>query len=208
MVRLKKTALLAALCGALLVTGCLQEKPIVSMPGGTSNMTLTEQREWVAEQLDAAVLASEVLEGWFWVGGAIEPQWTTNIDEDRSMVLESLLPNECGGNSGRLDVSLKNTSFEDPLAAAARVRAFWEGEGYAVRDLYETHNDIEPYFIVDFEDGAALSMQASAGGMSVEASTACSVNNTVTNWQAHLDDEGNPFQDELDRRDEEGTGSE
>lgn len=205
MVRLKKTALLAVLCGVLLVTGCLQEKPIVSMPGGTSNMTLTGQREWIRAQFDAAIAASEVSEGWFKTRRTLP--WTDN-PQDQAGILNALFPNECGGNSGRLDASLKNVDSEDPLAAAARVRAFWEAEGYAVRDLYETHNDTEPYFIVDFEDGAALSMQASAEGMLVSAHTACSVNNTVTNWQAHLDDEGNPFQDELDRRDEEGAGSE
>ncbi|GAB2565803.1 hypothetical protein [Leucobacter ruminantium] len=207
MVRLKKTALLAALCGALLVTGCLQEKPIVSMPGGTSNMTLTEQREWVAEQLDAAVAASGVADGWYDIYWQ-DVYWAEDRPDDRELLFGAWLPNECGGNSGRLDVSLKNMSSEDPLAATARVRAFWEAEELPVRDLYETHNDTEPYFIVDFEDGGTFSMQASSEGMSISAHTACSVNNTVTNWQAHRDDEGNPFQDELDRRDEEGTGSE
>lgn len=199
--RMKRAGAVMVLCGALLLTGCLQEKPIVSTPGGLSNMTLTEQREWVAAQLDAAVAASEVPAGWYDIYWK-DVFWAVDRPEDRELLFNAWSPTECGANSGRLDVSLKNLDADDPLSATARVRSYWEAEGFPVRDLYETHNDTEPYFIVDFEDGATFSMQASADGMSMSAHTACSVNNTVTNWQAHLDDEGNPFSDELERRDE------
>ncbi|QZY52992.1 hypothetical protein [Leucobacter tenebrionis] len=197
---------LALLCGALLLMGCVQDRPIVSMPGGRNSMTLEEQREWVAEHLDAAVTASNISSGWTWKGGAVEPLWTGAIDEDRSMILESLFPNNCGDNAGRLDMSLKNTDAEDPLAATARVREFWESEGHAVRDLYATHNDIEPYFIVDFEDGGSFSMQAGATGMTMSVHTACAAGAMVRPRGSSGDDPANPFAEELERRGE-GTAS-
>ena len=196
----------ALLCGALLLTGCVQERPIVSMPGGTSPMTLEEQREWVAERLDAGVSASEVADGWYDIYWR-DKYWAEDRTEDRELLMEAWFPNNCGDNAGRLDMSLKNTDAEDPLAATARVREFWESEGHAVRDLYATHNDIEPYFIVDFEDGGSFSMQAGATGMAMSVHTACVAGAMVRPRGSSGEDAANPFAEELERRGE-GTASE
>lgn len=195
---------LMMLCGALLLTGCVQERPIVSMPGGTSPMTLEEQRELVEKQFDVAVSASGVSEGWYKTRRSLP--WTDD-PEDRAGILNGLFPNNCGDNAGRLDMSLKNTDAEDPLAATARVREFWESEGHAVRDLYATHNDIEPYFIVDFEDGGSFSMQAGATGMTMSVHTACAAGAMVRPRGSSGEDAANPFAEELERRGE-GTASE
>lgn len=199
MVRVRFGVVPAVLCGLLFTAGCVQEKPIVSMPGGTNSMTLEEQREWVAKQLDAAVAASEVPDGWYdtyWR----DVYWAQNRPEDREMLMEAWFPNSCGDNAGRLDMSLKNMENADPLAATARVRAFWESEGYPVRDLYATHNDTEPYFIVDFEDGGTFSMQAGATGMTMSVHTACAAGAMVIPRDLSEDDTGNPFEEELQRR--------
>lgn len=194
----KGVQFVAVVCGMLMLMGCIQEKPLVSTSEGTTDMTLDELRGWVAEQLDAAVGASEAPDGWFDIYWK-DVFWAEDRLEDRELLISAWTPNDCGSGSGRLDVSIKNQSFEDPLAAAARVKAFWEAEGLPVRDLYETHNDTEPYFIVDFADGGTFSMQAGTEGMSMSVITACSTDGSVANWMDDLDSE-NPFRDELERR--------
>ncbi len=166
-----------------MLSSCMQEVPIVSNETGnqTTNMTLDEQREWVGEQFDAAITASGAVDGWHSIyDNAV--LWAHDRPEDRSRTLNSLFPRDCG-SGGWLDVSLKNLSAEDPLAAAAAVRSFWESEGWAVSDIRSYESD--PYFRADGEDGAQLAFQASKEGMSLEVATACSVNNTVTNWRLH-----------------------
>ncbi|GAA2189985.1 hypothetical protein GCM10009786_25460 [Leucobacter alluvii] len=167
----------------MMLSSCMQEVPIVSSEPGnqTTNMTLDEQREWVGEQFDAAIAASGVAEGWYDIYNN-DVLWARDRPEDRARTLNSLFPRDCG-SGGRLDESLKNLSADDPLAAAAAVRSFWESEGWAVSDIRSYESD--PYFRADGEDGAQLAFQASKEGMSLEVATACSVNNTVTNWRLH-----------------------
>ena len=162
-------------------------------PGNrTTNMTLDEQREWVGEQFDAAIAASGVSEGWYDIYNQ-NVYWAHDRQEDRGRILNSMFPRDCG-SGGRLDESLKNTSAEDSIAAAARVRAFWESEGWAVSNIRSYESD--PYFRADGEDGAQMAFQASPEGMSLEVATACSVHGTVTNWQ-YRDEEGSEFPEEL-----------
>ncbi|PRI10569.1 hypothetical protein [Leucobacter massiliensis] len=164
----------------------------------TTNMTLDEQRAWVAEQLDAAVEASGVAEGWFDIYWH-DVFWSADRPEDREMILNSLFPDDCG-MGGQLITSLKNQTADDPLGAAARVRGFWESEGWTVSDVRSYGGN--PYFRADREDGAVLAFQASPEGMSMSVESACSVNNTVTNWDAYLDPVPNEFEQELERRGE------
>lgn len=182
--RPKQTMIVAiGLAAVMMLSSCMQEVPIVSSEPGnqTTNMTLDEQREWVGEQFDAAIAASGVAEGWYDIYNN-DVLWARDRPEDRARTLNSLFPRDCG-SGGRLDESLKNLSADDPLAAAAAVRSFWESEGWAVSDIRSYESD--PYFRADGEDGAQLAFQASKEGMSLEVATACSVNNTVTNWQLH-----------------------
>ena len=183
-----------------MLSSCMQEVPIVSNEPGnrTTNMTLGEQREWVAEQFDAAIAASGVADGWFRSRPTI-PWSDKGIDRDG--VLNMLFPFDCG-SGGRLIVSLMNTSSEDPIAASENVRAFWESEGWAVSNIRSYESD--PYFRADGEDGAQLAFMATAEHMSLEVVTSCSVHATVTNWQ-YRDEEGNVFTEELERR---GGGAE
>ncbi len=175
----------ASVAAATMLSSCMQEVPIVSNEPGnpTTNMTLEEQRDWVGEQFDAAIAASGVADGWFKSRPTI-PWSKAAIDRDG--VLNMSFPRDCG-LGGRLIVSLKNLSADDPIAAAAKVRAFWESEGWAVSNIRSYESD--PYFRADGEDGAQMAFQASPEGMSLEVVTACSVNNTVTNWQLHSETE-------------------
>lgn len=168
----------------LLLTGCMKEKPIVSTPTRTTSATLSEQSQWVAERFDAGIAASEVREGW------VDPYsdevlWSPDRPEDRERMMGAWLPDGCGGLGGALNESLHNSSYADPPAAAARVKAFWEQQaGATVRDMYpgSQYNDIEPHFIVDFDEGGWFSMRARADMMSISAVTACSTHTTVTKW--------------------------
>ncbi|WP_336661232.1 hypothetical protein [Leucobacter sp. USHLN154] len=183
-IRPKHMMIAATVVAAItMLSSCMQEVPIVSSEPGnqTTNMTLDEQREWVGEQFDAAIAASGVAEGWYDIYDK-NVLWARDRPEDRTRTLNSLFPRDCG-SGGRLDESLKNMSAEDPLAAAAAVHSFWESEGWAVSDIRSYESD--PYFRADGEDGAQLAFQASKEGMSLEVATACSVNNTVTNWRLH-----------------------
>lgn len=177
--------------------------------GRTTNMTLDEQRAWVGERLDEAVAASGVADGWYDIYWN-DVFWSAERLDDRELLLGSLFPGGCDGHAGRLDVSLKNTEAADPLAAAARVRTFWEAEGWEVTDVWSPPSAAEPHFRADGEDGALLGFQASEEGMSLSVHTACSLHNTVTNWRAYLDEPSesadgftNEFTGELERRERE-----
>ncbi|WP_153002136.1 hypothetical protein [Leucobacter chromiiresistens] len=179
----------------LTMSSCMREVPIVSLESGneTTNMTLSEQREWVGEQFDIAIEASAVEDGWFKTRRTLP--WT-DAPGDRDGILNMLYPRECSVG-GRLVVSLQNRTADDPFAAAEKVRAFWESEGWTVSDIRSYESD--PYFRADREDGAVLAFRASTGRMSLEIETSCSVHGTVTNWQ-YRDEEGNEFTQELERR--------
>lgn len=188
--------------GVASLSGCLQEVPIVSneAENKTTNMTLDEQREWVGMQLAEGVAASGVSEGWFNTRRTIP--WS-DTQEDRDGVLNMLFPRDCD-LGGRLVVSLKNTDAIEPLVAAEKVRANWESEGWTVTDVRADAENRDPYFRADREDGAVLAFQASDEGMSLSVESACSVNNSVTNWQSYVEDEPNEFEKELERRAQEG----
>lgn len=196
----RMVGLIVALAAVIGVSGCLREVPIVSRDTGnrTTNMTLDEQRAWVGAQFDAAIAASGVPDGWHSIYSR-EVLWAEGRPEDRDRTLNSSFPRNCG-LGGRLDESLKNLDADDPLAAAQRVRAFWEGEGWTVTDIWSDPSPEEPHFRADREDGALMGFQASVDGMSLSVYSACSVNDTVMNWQSYVDDEPNEFEDELERR--------
>lgn len=193
-------ALTVALIGAASLSGCIQEVPVVSRESGnpTTNMTLDEQRAWVAAQFDEAVDATGVSEGWHW-GSDTVVSWDANA-EHRETILGSWFPRSCSAG-GKLVESLRfKDTVADPAATAAAVRAFWESEGWVVTDVREDAANRDPYIRADREDGAGLGFQASDLGMSLTATSACSVNNTVTNWQDHVGTEATAFEEELDRK--------
>ncbi len=159
----------------------------------TTNETLEEQRAWVAEQFDAVVEASGVSSGWhdiYWQ----DVFWEEDRPEDRELLLSAFFPGGCDGVAGQLYESLINAdasalpNAEDPIEAAARVRAYWESAGWTVTDLYSPPNPDSPHFLGDRADGAMLAFRASETGMSLEVGTACSGHSTVVNWQRHLDE--------------------
>lgn len=193
------TIALAALPAVLFLAGCMKEVPIVSTEKATTVMTLDEQREWVEDQLDAGVDATGVSEGWYW-GSATKIPWSDR-PEGRERILGSWFPGGCDGHAGQLDASIRiKDGVEDPAGVAARLRAFWEAEGWVVTDVRSNASERDPYFRADREDGAGLSFQASEKGMSLSVYSACSSHNTVTDWQSYVDDEPNEFEEELERR--------
>lgn len=171
------------------LTGCTQEVPIVSKESRATIMTLDEQRIWVGEQFDAAILASEVPDGWRHSSSS-EVRWADDYPEDRAKTLNSLLPRGCDGTAGRLDVTLINNDAPDPFAVAERVRVFWESEGWTVADIRDYAPEGDPYFRADREDGAFLSLEAQEGGVALSVRSACSSHNTVTSWEHYLDEPG------------------
>lgn len=173
----------------VLLTGCLYERPMIGerVYAVTSLDTLDQQRAWVAEQFDAAIKASEIPEGWFdlyWQ----DVFWADDRPEDRALLLSGLFPRNCSGAGGELYVTLLNRdadtdpSAADPVAAAAKVRAYWESAGWIVTDLHASPNPDAPHFIGNREDGATLAFRASEIGMSLDVATACSVHSTVVSW--------------------------
>ena len=196
----------AMVCAAATLPACVNERPIVSSEGGTSTMTLAEQRAWVAEMFDVGVAASGVPDGWvdlYWT----DVLWAADRPEDRALLMRAWKPDRCGGGGGHVSSTLLNDTAADPLEAAARVRAYFEGEGLPVRDLYDTHQGTEPYIIVEIPGEGTLSLRADAGGMSLSVRAECSTHSGIMDWETHPDDPGNPFQDELDRRrDDLGAG--
>lgn len=194
--------LLGAVCLTLL-TGCApQEVPIVSKETRVTNETLEEQQAWMRKQLDATVAASGVSDGWYDIFDH-SAFWLESASELKSRLMAATLPRDCGtGASGRIEFMLKNTTAEDPLAAAAKVREFWERSGWTVTNVrsYATEGS-NPYFRADREDGAQMGFQASAEGMSLDVTSACSVNATVTHWQDSVDG-ANAFRDELASREQ------
>ncbi|MFC5337198.1 hypothetical protein [Leucobacter denitrificans] len=200
--------------GVLTLAGCLQEVPLVSEAKITTGKSLRELRTWVGEQLDAAVAASEVDEGWYdsyWH----DVFWSTDRPQDRELLLSALFPGGCGGNGGRIEISLKNMTAEDPLAAAAKVRDFWKSEGWVVSDIRTYAPDTQPYFRADNEYGETLAFQASSEGMTLEVASSCSRGVKTTSWQDDMKRELlasrasqissgsiNEFKDEIERREQ------
>lgn len=199
------TRLGVAACAAALLSGCMQlEVPLVTDETRANNETLEEQRAWVAEQLDLATGASGVAEGWYDIYWQ-DVFWSESRPDDKELLRGVWLPEECGSNgAGQIEMSLKNIDVEDPLAAAARVRNFWEAEGWTVTDVLSYETPESTYFRADRPDGAVLALQAAAEGMSLEVASACSLHNTVTNWADSVG-EPNVFQEELDRREKTGS---
>lgn len=196
----------AVLAAVISVSGCLQEVPIVSRDTGnkTTNLTLEQQREWVSEQFDTTVAASGVSEGWYW-GSATKVPWSERA-EDRELVLGSWFPRKCG-LGGRLDESIRHKGgITDPSGIASQVRAFWESDGWTVTDVWSDPSPAEPHFRADREDGAFMGFQASVDGMSLSVYSACSVNNTVTNWRSSGDDESTESEHERERRERRQYG--
>ncbi len=196
----------ATVCAAATLPACVNERPIVSSEGGTSTMTLAEQRAWVAEMFDVGVAASGVPDGWvdlYWT----DVLWAADRPDDRELLVGAWLPDKCGGGGGHVSSTLLNSTSVDRAAAVGRVRAYFAGEGLPVRDLYDTHQDTEPYIIVEIPGEGTFSMQANVNGMSMSVRAECSTHSGIMEWDTHPDDPGNPFQDELDRRrDDLGAG--
>ena len=189
--------LFAALAAALSLSGCLQEVPIVSNEthNETTNMTMLEQRDWVEAQLEAGVAATGIRDGWFW-GSATAVPWSDDPG-DRELILESWLPHECGLGGRLMETVRIRTAIEDPARTAQLVRALWESEGWDVTDVWSDPVADEPHFRADREDGAFLGFQANREVMSLSAYSACSVNNTVTNWEDYVDDVPRQTEEEM-----------
>ena len=194
---------LLATIGMASLTGCVQEVPIVSNSDEikTTNMTLDEQRSWVEAQFDVGIAASGVPTGWYW-GSATKVPWSDN-KEDRALALSSWFPRECGLGGRLVETVRIKGEIQDYSSIASKVRAQWESEGWTISDVRADAENRDPYFRADREDGAVLAFQASEAGMSLSVDSACSVNNTVTNWQSYIEAEPNEFEKELERRTQE-----
>lgn len=188
-----------AVCCAVLLTGCVSERPIVSKRVEYSNMTLTEQRNWVSGQFDDVVALSGVPDGWYDIYWK-DVFWAADRPEDRELLIRAWVPEECGEWGGRVSTAIKNTSAEDPLHATAKVKAAWKARGVPIRDLYDSHHNTAPYFIADFGESGTVSVQATEKLISVAAHAGCSMDRTILNWHEHLDDAANPFREELEKR--------
>lgn len=179
----------AIVLSAMLLTtlGCTGERSIVSQESEALMTidTLDMQRTWIGEQFDDTVAASGVIDGWFDIYNN-EVFWAEDLQIERHMILGSLFPLSCGGHGGRLNEMLKNTTAEDPMRAAALVRAHWITEGWMISDIREFQEGVETYFRADHEDGAEMAFYASTEMMSMQISTRCSAHATVTGWQ-HFD---------------------
>ncbi|WP_461638088.1 hypothetical protein, partial [Leucobacter sp. BZR 635] len=98
-----------------------------------SPASLAEQLRWVESELDSAVAASGIREGWFAAFGEIEIPWD-NSPENRVEILGSLLPQHCP-EGGQLVQDLVVLHPAQALTAAAGVRAEWVRAGWAVSDV-------------------------------------------------------------------------
>lgn len=199
----KLLLLVGSVVSASLLAGCATERPIVSANTQTTNETWEEQRVWVAGELDSAVDASGVPDGWFdlyWT----DLFWAIDRPEDKAIILRGLMPHNCVGAGARLTTAVKNFSSDSPLEAAAKIRSSWESRGWVITDIWATPSPGKADFRADNGDGAMLELYATEELISIGVYGACSVNSTMTDWQSHVG-ETNEFADELERRGE-GVG--
>lgn len=194
------------LCALLGASGCamLTDRPLVTGPSAITLDTFEEQLAWAEEQADAAIDAAGAPTGWYWVGGDFPEFSWVGETADRRPVLSSLFPRSCGGiGAHRLYLGLKNEGdYPNHSDIADRVRSFWEAQGWAVTDVTPP-TDHEQDFRADREDGALLGFTAAENGLVISVYTSCSGHDTMVNWLRYRG-QSNPFQDELDRREQQG----
>lgn len=193
----------AAVALVLGVSACTPEVPLVSETTPLSNETIDEQRAWVEEEADAAVIASGIADGWHQRGHVPEENiaWS-GLQEDRSQVIGRLSPIECSGaGTGALNLGLNNdTAVEDATAIADGMRAFWESEGWTISDITPPSSN-EVYFRADREDGAILGFRATPTGLLIRVTSTCSAHASVTNAFG-ASGETNAFEVELAAREQ------
>lgn len=205
--RLRRAAILLiglGVLGALSACQVFTEVPLVTDPKVITNQTHEEQLMWVEEVADATITVSGVPDGWYWLGGEHREFAWTGDTADREPIRGSLAPGGCGTvGAGSVYLGIKNfETRSDFLAIAALVRTYWESEGWVVTDVTPP-TDHEEDFRADREDGALLGFTASEERLLIEIYTSCSAHDTVVNWAQHRGI-SNPFQDELDRREQSG----
>lgn len=165
---------------ALGLSGCTKEEaPMRATDTHYARDTLVEQLVWVEAQLDAAITASEITEGWVAPFGEFAVPWDAS-PQHRVDVLGSLLPQGCG-LGGQLMQDLVVSDAPDPFGAAARVRAAWEAGGWSVSDVYGSAEPSMEYFRADREDGAVMSLDADDTGIILRVRSPCSAHRSVTN---------------------------
>lgn len=193
-------SVLAAVAGC----GILRGVPLVSKPKVMTGESFEEQLVWIERQADAAIDALGIPDGWYWAGGDFPEFLWSGKSADRSPILGSILPLECGGpESANLRLILKNVNERDDyLEVADRMQAFLESEGWIVSNVMPP-TDRERNFRADREDGALIGFIAMRDGLSIAIYSSCSMHGTMANWPLHLDDESDPFQEKLDRREQQ-----
>lgn len=177
-----------ALVGVVLMStvGCQEGTSVVSEKMSLRAATLSEQRNWVAGELDAVIKATDTQGKW---RGTFKsaPQW----EEQSDRILDASRKVRCAfemekPNPAALKVDLWSVPLEqDPFELAERVRELWEADGWKVSDLIR-RGDTETervYFRADRADGAEMSLEASdvltKKRLALSVQAACSSDPTV-----------------------------
>ncbi|MFV0433370.1 MAG: hypothetical protein ACK5LO_05260 [Leucobacter sp.] len=131
-----------------------------------SGESIEEQREWIAEQVDAVEKATGSEGAWV-DGWGDELDW----DGDRDAILELAGEIQCSfdddkPNPGALELHVNTRPLdEDPFPLADRVKQLWTSEGWTVSDIVridDLPNRDEVSFKAERDDGAMLMLTATA----------------------------------------------
>ncbi len=176
-----------ALCRSLAVLGAFalgaagcasSERPVVSGPETYAYGTLVEYILWIEEQTDHAIAVSGVGNNWLYPFGDGEEIWGGSAQR-RYEILGSMLPLQCG-DGGRIMSDVVAVDVTTPHAAAARVRAAWERDGWAVTDLFDPPGEGNLYFRADQADGAFLTLETTPDALILGVTSACSLDPTMS----------------------------
>lgn len=176
----------AVAIAAVVVTlsGCVNTSPVSKDAWGWETRDVLEA--WVVEQTDAAIAASELAEGWREIGHDSPRSWSA----DRDAVIEGIETRSCysGGDVRPHELMLDLVHDDPPHAfeAMARVREYWQSQGWQVGDLVplddEQSEDVQ-YVVARLEDGSALSIQGTELAVVLSVTSACSADISLENFR-------------------------
>lgn len=183
---------------AIALSGCERmEVPIISEPVSYVGGTLVDHLQWVEEEIDKAIAISGVEDGWFKSFTDEEIEWTAD-PRSRYEIFGSLLPRACG-SGGQLVQNLVVRDAPEWAEIAGRMWAAWEAEGWVVTDVFSTERPDNPYFRADRDDGAVLSLNASAKGLILSVESPCSADATMSTGPLKLEERDAYLQEMLER---------
>lgn len=175
------TGLTILLLLGLAACNAFAEVPVLSERSARSDATLSELREWVAEEIDAVIEVTGVEYEWV-AQGSDGVRWV----EERERIFEGQRLSMCSFRSGQADPAAVRIDLmtdpldQDPFLLLDRVRELWTDRGWEVRNRFEAEQveSRSQEIIAEQEDGSMMIFRAgeAAGGrmLGLMVTSACS----------------------------------